>query len=437
MVGFVTDASMPSISLVRKLQVSQNDRLAVHGRIPATHHPLLWPAGHSGFSNMVVPGHDIPQGQANSQFPAPPVSVSANPSRRSRSHSCSQSERVALPMIHNPPPMSSIPLQTVRKQKAARIPSAIPSSYAEDTIFRQPQFEPAPQYSSPPTRKALGQNAPQTPDRLLPHPQFPFTVDGPRPETAGLSGPSAPLPRPNIIHEPLTSLDDGHRRSRSRQPVVPPPGFPGPVVNWRDIPRKQINFPFATVPMPPSPEPHRRSRSHSRSRSERDVPSPDPEAPPVPFIQSRPRRQQKPAPVPSVIPPGYPEGTVWVVDPPKWPRLETPAQRAARYGTHSSPVLQASQNYQQDPQASSRYPQTRVQSHTIIQPQPSAAPQNLLDSPQIPVTAPSAPQKPFLKRMFGGIIGGKETRTPGPTQPPPAGSAPSPFQPLSRTKSMG
>jgi hypothetical protein len=46
------------------------------------------------------------------------------------------------------------------------------------------------------------------------------------------------------------------------------------------------------------------------------------DAPPVPSILRRPARQNKPAPVPAVIPPGYPEGTRWVVDFNGRPRLE-------------------------------------------------------------------------------------------------------------------
>ncbi|KAH8810210.1 hypothetical protein DL96DRAFT_1716921 [Flagelloscypha sp. PMI_526] len=267
--------------------------------------------------------------------------------------------------------------------------------------------------------------------------RFQPAVDTPRPQTAGLPEGSSHRPRSKSIHESSSSQDDGHRRSRSRQPVVPPPGFPGPVVNWRDIPRNQINFPFATVPTPPPPEPPRRSRSHSRSRSEQVAPAPDPNAPPVPFIQPRPGRQQKPAPVPSVVPPGYPEGTTWVVDFGGRPRLVTPEQYLARYGTQSPAVLLAGQIHQQHvPQQSSRhtpqpnYPQAQFQPHPMAQPIQQPRPVYA----QGPVIASPSPQKPFLKRMFGGIIGSnKGTRTPGPTQPPPVSPAP-PSRPSSRTK---
>ncbi|KAH8795257.1 hypothetical protein DL96DRAFT_1826640 [Flagelloscypha sp. PMI_526] len=267
--------------------------------------------------------------------------------------------------------------------------------------------------------------------------RFQPAVDTPRPQTAGLPEGSSHHPRSKSIHESSSSQGEGHPRSRSRQPIVPPPGFPGPIVNWRDTPRNQINFPFATVLTPPPPEAPHRSHSHSRSRSEQVAPTPDPNTPPVPFIQPRPGRQQKPAPVPSVIPPGYPEGTTRAVDFGGRPRFVRQEQYLAQYGAQSPAIPLASRSHQQHvPQCSLRYTPQSHCSRALFQLYPTVHPiqQPLPVSAQAPVVASPSPQKPFLKRVFGGIIGSnKGTRTPRPTQPPPVSPA-SPSRPSSRKK---
>ncbi|KAH8797393.1 hypothetical protein DL96DRAFT_1787850 [Flagelloscypha sp. PMI_526] len=113
----------------------------------------------------------------------------------------------------------------------------------------------------------------------------------------------------------------------------------------------------AHQPMRPRepPGPHngssRRSRSHSRSQSEQVTPSTDLNASPIPAIPPRSQRQQKPAPVPSVVPPGYPEGTTWVVDSFGRPRLETPEQRRLRYESESAVAMQTGQRHDPFPQS--------------------------------------------------------------------------------------
>ncbi|KAH8797400.1 hypothetical protein DL96DRAFT_996833 [Flagelloscypha sp. PMI_526] len=206
-----------------------------------------------------------------------------------------------------------------------------------------------------------------------------------------------------------TSQSDSRHRSGSRPPVVPPPGFPGPVMDWRDIPREKINFPIATVET--SSENLRRSRSHSRSRSEHVAPTLGQDTPWVPLNPRRPGRQNKPAPIPAVIPPGYPVGTQWVVDSNGRPRLETPEQYLARYGTPSPAVpLTGHDNPHQ------------------------------ISTPQTSTSSNPSPRKPLLKRVFGGIIGTKKPATivaPAPAAPAKPDPQPSSTSRVrSRAKSM-
>ncbi|KAH8797399.1 hypothetical protein DL96DRAFT_1787933 [Flagelloscypha sp. PMI_526] len=96
---------------------------------------------------------------------------------------------------------------------------------------------------------------------------------------------------------------------------------PGPNVGWRDSPREKINFPFDTVPVTPPSGLSRRSRSHSRSRPEQ-IPPLEQNGLPVPSVSFHPQRYNRPAPMPTVIPPGYPEGTRWIVGSGGRPKLE-------------------------------------------------------------------------------------------------------------------
>ncbi|KAH8806773.1 hypothetical protein DL96DRAFT_597608 [Flagelloscypha sp. PMI_526] len=177
-----------------------------------------------------------------------------------------------------------------------------------------------------------------------------------------------------------------------------------------------------------------RSRSHSRSQSEQ-VPFPlDPTPPPVPAIPQPSRPQQRPFPVPSVIPPDFPEGTRWVVDfPGGRPYLETPDRFRVRYGVKSPAVAPIREDHQR---------RDSFQPQPVAQHQSSFVQYPHFDHAQSPVMASPSPQKPFLKRIFGGIVGNRGTRTPAPTPPTPISSLQTPSRPpyrvkqRSRTKSM-
>ncbi|KAH8797402.1 hypothetical protein DL96DRAFT_997044 [Flagelloscypha sp. PMI_526] len=135
----------------------------------------------------------------------------------------------------------------------------------------------------------------------------------------------------------------------------------------------------------------RRSRSQSRSRADQVAPHSDTCAPPVPLIPSPSTRQQKPFPIPAVIPPGYPEDTRWTVGLSGRPRLETPDQFRMRYGVLPpavAPVREQPQKVHSSQPPPPHEPQT---SFTQESPTGSAQP---------PTT-----RKPFLKRFFGGMIG--------------------------------
>ncbi|KAH8810170.1 hypothetical protein DL96DRAFT_555299 [Flagelloscypha sp. PMI_526] len=343
-------------------------------------------------SNSNATWRDAPRRQVDSSCAVAPISLSGIPSERSRSGKQPQLETQAQNVIRH----------------GTQSPAVLPGQGRQQQVVQVPLYH-------------------------LPQPQFSPATDNRFSPTALNVGRSSHRPRSKSIHELSLPQDGDPRRPRSRQPVVPPPGFPGPVVNWRDIPRDRINFPFATVPIPPDPEPVRRPRSHSRSRSV------DPNTTHELVISPQPRRQQKPAPVPSVVPPGYPEGTVWIVDSSGRPRLETPGQYLARYGTQSPAVLLMDRSHQQHvPQTPSRhipqphYSQAQFQPHPMAQPRQEPRPVYA----QAPVIVSPSPQRPFLKRVFGGIVGSnKGTRTHGTTNPPPVGLSSRTTQ-LSRTKSM-
>ncbi|KAH8810098.1 hypothetical protein DL96DRAFT_1627662 [Flagelloscypha sp. PMI_526] len=353
----------------------------------------------------------------------------------SHSHSRLQSDKAHPVTDCTTLPASFIPRGSGRQRESAPLPSVVPPGYPDGTIWvldnGWPRLMIPEQYITshrtklPPARTVekdrqqrmvdVGKWAVRTEDNRH---GFQPAVDYLHPQTAGLCDGSSPfsLSTSQKFHD--ASIFQDHRRSRSRQSVVPPPGFPGPVVDWRDIPRSKINFPFATVPDPPPPELPRRSRSHSRHR---DIQSPDGNSPPVPFVPPRPRPayQRKPAPVPSVVPPGYPEGTIWISDSNGRPRLVTPEQYISRYGTQSPTILHSGPNDPQIIQALA--PQSRL----LVQSQP-------IDdfSSTLPSTS-SPPHKPFLKRMFGGFLGG---RTDGPALPASVTPVLPVSRPLSRSK---
>ena len=127
---------------------------------------------------------------------------------------------------------------------------------------------------------------------------------------------------PTVEHAPAFAPEDfGHPHPRSHQPAIPPPEFSRPVNASRDIPRQGSNFPLTTDQTPPPRRP-RRSCSHSRTHYKPAVSSVDLNLAEAPFIPPQPKRWYKTVPVPSVVPPGYPEGTSWILDPDGKPRLE-------------------------------------------------------------------------------------------------------------------
>ncbi|KAH8810112.1 hypothetical protein DL96DRAFT_1627706 [Flagelloscypha sp. PMI_526] len=176
-------------------------------------------------------------------------------------------------------------------------------------------------------------------------------------------------------------------------------------------------------------------RSNTRSRHQAK------QEPLVPFVPPRQCRQHKPAPVPSVIPPGFPKGTRWVVDSSGRPRLETPEQYQARYRIPPPSASIAGQGTQQlvshTPNTQPWFPHphnTQSQSSFTQQPHPIYAQASAATLPQA--------SKPLFKRIFGGIIGcNKGARTPGAAQEPLVSSAPpsrasSKVNQMSRTKSF-
>ncbi|KAH8810171.1 hypothetical protein DL96DRAFT_1627891, partial [Flagelloscypha sp. PMI_526] len=426
-------ARIPIISPYRARSKSIHGDSSSHGHLRQHSRSTQPDVGPSESLGSVLTWQDISIDQLTTPLAtittSPPT---CQPLQRSFPHS----EQVVLFPASNIPPVPPIAQRPGGRQKSAPVPTVIPPGYPEGTAWvvdsgGQPRLETPAQYR-------VRYNV-QTSDSILPkqgHDQYPQPFNDIPPQTPGRSEGSFQRPRSKSIHEPSTSRDEARRRSRSRQPVVPPPGFPGPVIDWRDIPRDRINFPFATVPTPPPSEPPRRSRSHSRSGV-----APDSSADPVPFVVPRPRRQPKPAPIPSVIPPGYPEGTTWVVKSNGRPQLETPEQYLARYGTQSPASIQAAQiNQQTVSHATSRhapqphYPQTQFQSHPM---EPARTPQPQLDSSQTPVATSSQLHTPFLKRIFHGIVS-RNTNARGvvPVPRSPADPISPTSQRLSRTKSM-
>ncbi|KAH8835029.1 hypothetical protein DL96DRAFT_1702034 [Flagelloscypha sp. PMI_526] len=153
-----------------------------------------------------------------------------------------------------------------------------------------------------------------------------------RPQVSGLPERPSRRPRSKSVHESSTSKDDGHRHSRYRRPVAPPTGSPTPIIHSQNYPRT----PLDSSERPSNPA--RRSHSHSRSQCHQVVHPLDPSVSSVPIIPLQ-WRQQRPAPVPSVPPPGFPEGTIWVPCSDGWPRLKEPGIRPNQHDTASSAVM--------------------------------------------------------------------------------------------------
>ncbi|KAH8810103.1 hypothetical protein DL96DRAFT_1821619 [Flagelloscypha sp. PMI_526] len=158
--------------------------------------------------------------------------------------------------------------------------------------------------------------------------------------------------------------------------------------------KKQGRLSFPTIPCPPPLELLRHLRH-------RDMQCPKGDVPPVPLVLPRPRQahQQKPDPVPSVLPPGYTKDTLWIAD--SSGRSNHMRSIFTRYGTRSPTILLSGQV---QPQNKAPTPQYKLMDRS----HPSA------DSQFTQPKTTSPPHTPFLNRMFGGFIGG---RTAGSTLP--------------------
>ncbi|KAH8810105.1 hypothetical protein DL96DRAFT_1685603 [Flagelloscypha sp. PMI_526] len=236
------------------------------------------------------------------------------------------------------PPVPVVPPQPWSKQWI--VPSVIPPGYPKDTTWvynssGRPQPAAPEQYSvgNPPVVRLKEQS--RNPGGSTSRSQFDQAIARCGPETTPFSRECTPLSRakPNNSHDP------------------------------------------------------RRSRSSSHSRSNQVAPFLDAIISPVPPIPKNPSRQQKLFPIPTVLPPGYPEDS----------RLLTSIKNVM----------------------------------------------SLTESTQSPAIAFQSTQKPIFKRIFGGIIGSsKRAKTPGPKQPPPhshlSNSSQWSFQtnPRARTKSI-
>ncbi|KAH8810107.1 hypothetical protein DL96DRAFT_1561805 [Flagelloscypha sp. PMI_526] len=161
--------------------------------------------------------------------------------------------------------------------------------------------------------------------------------------------------------------------------------------------------------------PSRRSRSHSRPRLEGSSRSP---APDLPLERVSHRKLPK---IPSVLPPGYPDGAVWVREPNGRPRVETPEQYRKRYGLQSPAIPPRRQD---------------VPKHVAFRPEAQWFPvQEPLLEPEYPSMSGSpAPQKPLLKRIFGGIVGRSKNSNVAETAQLPTVDALMPSPSSSRTK---
>ncbi|KAH8823274.1 hypothetical protein DL96DRAFT_268161 [Flagelloscypha sp. PMI_526] len=116
------------------------------------------------------------------------------------------------------------------------------------------------------------------------------------------------------------SQDLSVERWRNLQPTVPPSKFPDPMLDLKAT-LKQKSGSSPSLALIPASSRHRRPSS-TNSRPQPEVIAPiQPNAPPVPVVPPL-RRHQKEWPLPSVLPPGYPEGSRWIRDPTGWPRVE-------------------------------------------------------------------------------------------------------------------
>ncbi|KAH8797404.1 hypothetical protein DL96DRAFT_1565671 [Flagelloscypha sp. PMI_526] len=279
----------------------------------------------------------------------------------SRSHTRSKSEQVLPSSDPCAPAIPVIPLRW-RQQRPAPIPNAIPPGYPAGTTWVLDS-------GGWPQLKVCSLLPTSSPRELA---YLTFKV----PES--LTG--------HVNASPHTAIRDREQRQSQFCPPIDHSRHLGPIAHHEDSNRLSRANLTNAYDLP------RRSRSQSRSRSDQVAPLFDVTAPPVPSIPPRTGRQQKQFLIPDAIPPGYPDGTRWIVGSSGWPQLETPDQFRERYGISSPAVA---------PARESPYKHGR--------------------DPHAPVIASPSPQKPMFKRIFGGILGGnKRAGTPGPTQAPPA-----------------
>ncbi|KAH8823936.1 hypothetical protein DL96DRAFT_1683091, partial [Flagelloscypha sp. PMI_526] len=163
---------------------------------------------------------------------------------------------------------------------------------------------------------------------------LPDSIDTPHNQASGSVEWSSYRPRSKSVHERPTQ----DRLSRSHQPAVSPPGSSAVLDNGIGIPQTQD-------PAPERPSgSERRSRSHSRSQSHQVAYPLDPNAPPAQIVPLK-WRSKKPAPLPSVVPPGYAEGTEWAAFSDGWPRLVAYDPHTDHYRTASPAFTLARQRH--------------------------------------------------------------------------------------------
>ncbi|KAH8810110.1 hypothetical protein DL96DRAFT_1627703 [Flagelloscypha sp. PMI_526] len=258
-------------------------------------------------------------------------------------------------------------------------------------------------------------------------------------------------------HEPSNFLDE-HRRAGFRQPATSQSVYPGFVANQQGDERNEINYPSTMVYAPASQAHARRPRSHSRSGSEQFAPRVDSSAPPVPSLPLGPILQSHLPPMPSVVPYGWPVGTIWVRDVNGRPRLQCSPSTGRSFGTriqkkklpmpsvippgwpdgtrwvrdrNGRPYLETPEQYRHQEHVSF---QPLPLPHAVPQPQSTSVQRPYPAITQPPTIVSPFPQKPFLKRLFGGIVGGSKTpKTHGAVQLPLVNPS-TPSQPLLRTK---
>ncbi|KAH8810094.1 hypothetical protein DL96DRAFT_1561795 [Flagelloscypha sp. PMI_526] len=310
-------------------------------------------------------------------------------------------------------------------------------------------------------------------------------ADSSQPQVSASAERHSRRPRSTSIHESSISREDGHRRSQSRGPIVPPPGS-APVTSklWnqkRPLPTPQVvpyGYPEGTewfqtpdgwqrlknqkqlkvlrdaapstaalaeqthgscspthfhpdvicadttgVPRARSLSTHdSRRRSRSHSRSRSNqVAALDSNTPPLPPVPSRAGHQQKPL------------STIL--------SISSEVSEDFRRG----PKIGGSETLQQDQERLGYQPHSMTSSNHSFSPhnpqapqfQP-ATPQSLFVQQQLPVPAQpqilTASQKPLLKRMFGGLRNGfKDSKASAHPQSPPANHTPSNSNSVLRT----